>query len=229
MPIYRGSQKIKNLYVGGQKIKAAHIWNGSAWQKVYTSGKRYLIDFNSTGPLPSGWTTSSPAPTVINGAAQAPTSSTSLSVYATYNQDLASNDVSVTVTAVAPTTPVAGEESGIMLRGGLGWKIDPHAELSFSTANGCTIKSVSGGVATVRASTTTNIAHGDTIEFTAVGNVYRAYRNGSTTPFLTWTDTGNIVNPGRKFGFYVAAIRSGGTFGTTYYTPAIDAIEARDI
>ncbi|MDH6279533.1 hypothetical protein [Prescottella agglutinans] len=229
MPIYRGTQKIKSLYVGSQKIKAAHVWNGSAWKKVFSSGKYYLIDFNATGPLPAGWTTSSTAPTVINGSAQCPTSvGSSTSTWAVCSQDLATDDVSVFVTIVAPTTPYASEESGIMLRGATPWSLGTHAELSFSTGKGCAIKSVSGGAATVRASTTTNIAYGDTVEFTAVGNVYRAYRNGSTTPFLTWTDTGNLIEAGpfrRRFGFFVAAIRT----DKNYYTPAIDAIEARDI
>lgn len=35
MPIFNGSQRIKELYVGGQRIKSAHMWNGTAWQRVH--------------------------------------------------------------------------------------------------------------------------------------------------------------------------------------------------
>ncbi|MGY3553396.1 hypothetical protein [Williamsia sp. R60] len=37
MPIHNGSQKMKDLHIGGTKIGAAHMWNGSSWVKVYSS------------------------------------------------------------------------------------------------------------------------------------------------------------------------------------------------
>ncbi|ASN69202.1 hypothetical protein 7S3_24 [uncultured Caudovirales phage] len=33
--MFMGSQRIRELYVGGQRIRSAHMWNGSAWQRVH--------------------------------------------------------------------------------------------------------------------------------------------------------------------------------------------------
>lgn len=32
-----GLKKVKDLYVAGQKIREAHIWDGTAWKKVFSS------------------------------------------------------------------------------------------------------------------------------------------------------------------------------------------------
>jgi hypothetical protein len=42
MPLYgdpgSGPVKVKDLFLGSQKIKEAHLWDGGAWKKVYSSG-----------------------------------------------------------------------------------------------------------------------------------------------------------------------------------------------
>ncbi len=60
-----GSQRIKELYVGGQRIKSAHIWDGAAWQRVHVwpvatpsrvnkSGDQSFTASTYTTPI--GWT-----------------------------------------------------------------------------------------------------------------------------------------------------------------------------
>lgn len=58
MPIYLGNQKIKTLYVGGQKIKEAWTMVGGVLTKVYSSGPTILVtdNFNRTaGELTTPW------------------------------------------------------------------------------------------------------------------------------------------------------------------------------
>ncbi|WP_425334528.1 DUF7257 domain-containing protein [Prescottella agglutinans] len=213
---------------------------GTASARAYASGAvagealitgqaqvRWTDNFDRlSAPIGTNWITSSLSPFIYSGAAQCPATSTSTSVWALTTIDLGSDDQSVTALIVAPTTPPASEESGLALRSGSAWATGTHAELAFSTGKGCSIKSVVNGAATVRASTTTNISYGDTLEFRAVGNVYTAYRNGSS--FLTWTDSGNIVAVGpsrRRFGFYAAGIKT----DKVYFTPAIDWIAGQDL
>lgn len=65
MPIFNGSQRIRELYVGGQRIRSAHMWNGAAWQRVHIwpvaspsrvnkSGDQSFTASTSTTPI--GWT-----------------------------------------------------------------------------------------------------------------------------------------------------------------------------
>lgn len=64
MPIYSGSQKIKTLYVGGQKIKEAWTMVGGVLTKVYSA----VPPFTSTGMVKSGtFSTTSTAPVVVTG------------------------------------------------------------------------------------------------------------------------------------------------------------------
>ncbi|RJO69989.1 hypothetical protein D5S18_29410 [Nocardia panacis] len=111
--------------------------------------------------------------------------------------------------------------------------------LVVSTGSGCGIVTQSGlppssGVTTdqtgqtVQASTVTNIAAGDLIEFRRVGKVFTAYRNGAA--LLTWTDINNIVGSGptnRRWGFAVEGNYP--LFMSEYRSPAVDSIQAYDL
>ncbi|WP_033189280.1 hypothetical protein [Rhodococcoides fascians] len=50
MPLYSGSQKLKALHVGAQKMKEAWVWSGSAWQKVFSA----VAPFVNSGMTKSG-------------------------------------------------------------------------------------------------------------------------------------------------------------------------------
>ncbi|MBM4686264.1 hypothetical protein GS532_21270 [Rhodococcus hoagii] len=62
MPVYMGSQRIRELYVGGQRVKSAHMWNGTAWQRVHImpvlTPSRVVKSGNQVvqqGNQPTGW------------------------------------------------------------------------------------------------------------------------------------------------------------------------------
>ncbi|MRH86009.1 hypothetical protein GFY24_00765 [Nocardia sp. SYP-A9097] len=108
-----------------------------------------------------------------------------------------------------------------------------------TTGSGCAIITQAGsppgsGVGsggsgqTIQVSTSTNIAVTDLIELRRVGNVFTAYRNG--TSLLTWTDSSNIVSSGstnRRFGLVVEG--NFPIFNGEYRSPAIDSIQAYDL
>ncbi|MGJ5667812.1 hypothetical protein QLG13_08075 [Rhodococcus aetherivorans] len=78
MPIYSGTQKLKSLYVGAQKIKEAWVWSGTAWQKVFTSIVLTPMRMNKSGTAPTmpanattkipGWTADAghPQTSIVN-------------------------------------------------------------------------------------------------------------------------------------------------------------------
>ncbi|WP_433592332.1 hypothetical protein [Nocardia sp. CA-145437] len=112
--------------------------------------------------------------------------------------------------------------------------------LVVTTGNGCAIYTQQGlppasGISsgqsgqTQRAVVATNIAVTDLIEFRRVGNVFTAYRNGSTFG-LSWTDSGNLVSSGatnRRWGFVVEGNYP--VFNAEYRSPAVDSIEGFDL
>lgn len=68
-----------------------------------------------------------------------------------------------------------------------------------------------------------------TYSFRAVGNVYTAYMDGSDTPFLTWTDNGNLVTRNstrRRWGFSMQSNYP--VFQQQYDSHGVDWITAED-
>src|SRR5690606_34085227 len=42
MPIYSGSTKVENLYIGGTKVGEGWIWDGSQWVQVYSASVPFV-------------------------------------------------------------------------------------------------------------------------------------------------------------------------------------------
>ncbi|MGW4123634.1 DUF7257 domain-containing protein [Nocardia sp. NPDC004711] len=152
----------------------------------------------------------------------------------------AGDNYSVRAQLIAPTTTLATDNvMGVILAVADTFGSGVMCMFVGSTGNGCAIVTQSGspptsGIAnggqtgqTLRVTTGTGLAATDLIEFQRVGNVFTAYRNG--TSFLTWTDTGAVVSSGatnRRWGFVV---EGNNKFAGDYRSIAIDWIEARDL
>lgn len=185
------------------------------------------------------------SPQIISDAAEAETDTGGAGrngQWATYISEMLCDDVTVQATVIAPSIPEATDNgTSVYLAApstysaaskvvvfvastgsGSGMITQTNAPVSPYAASG-----TQTGQAVV-ATSTTNVAHGQTISLTRRGNVFTGAING--TVVCTWTDTGNTVPTGagnRHFGFVVEGNYP--AFQNDYHSPAIDQVIATNL
>lgn len=236
MPIYLGNQKIKTLYVGGQKIKEAWTMIGGVLTKVYSAGVTWFDDLNRAS-LGSDWGVYSPLP-IISGStkmqAGAPSFNQAFTCFPMYSQSTLTDNMSVKITLAAPTgtlnTNGACAVGGYLRSTGIANSGTKVAFQVYGTS--LAIFSTSGSTVTSRATgTTTTVAAGDEYELRSDGNVYTVYKNGVATS-CTWTDVGNLMTTGslnRRGGALVMSANNANTSYAAQYSMAIDEFTLKDI
>lgn len=197
--LYRGADIMQRRFVKqpstvvvpGTLLEEFNLANQSGW------GPNWRLDVNT--------------PQIKNGAAHAGNlgmNSGTVQYWATYTGGTVSkDDCYIMFRAQQPyfgnsNNTATDMRTGIWLHAtnthGSGTKVG----ITTTTGEGCKIVSWNGLTPTVRASSAQNITNSSWVEFRAVGNVYTAYLDGATTPFISWVDSGNVVTRGannRKF------------------------------
>lgn len=116
MPIYNGSQKLKDLYVGGQKLKEVWTWTGTVWQKLYSAIKpRSGMEKTTT----QGITTNSTSGTANTVTGWSPLPPAEYPATVIDDNTLVMNEsgnVSITATATISSVGSASHSRGIHLR-----------------------------------------------------------------------------------------------------------------
>lgn len=118
---------------------------------------------------------------------------------------------------------------GLYLRGQAIFNVGTRVELSTFTGQASVIWSNTNGVSTQRA-TGSAVPANSTISFEAIDNEYNGYLNDSNTPFISWTDTGNVANVGannRNWGFNTQA--NFPVFQRQFDSNGLDWIKAEDV
>ncbi|MCC3311547.1 hypothetical protein [Nocardia africana] len=202
--------------------------SGSAPAPDFASGITVTDDFNrADGGLGANWTTiGANAPVIASNRAQAgtPGIGQTLAYIARHNTALTTDTQEVVFVPIAATVgPTPAQGAGAFLRSTSAGNFvcvsvtDTQAFINTYISGTFTNRATSG---TISAPTS--------VRFTAVGNVYSVYINGSATAAVTWTDSGALIGIGssnRYFGLFSNAVYSfsGGNRGY-----AIDSIIARD-
>lgn len=118
---------------------------------------------------------------------------------------------------------------GLYLRGQAIFNVGTRVELSTFTGSSSVIWLNTNGVSTQRA-TGSSVPAGSIVSFEAIGNEYNGYLNDSTTPFISWTDTGNLATVGssnRNWGFNTQA--NFPIFQRQFDSNGLDWIKAEDV
>lgn len=145
--------------------------------------------------------------------------------WAVHQDPLALDIQEVTSAVISPVGTQAGTQfSSIVLRSTSAATTGTKVAFEFSSSSGNAIASYSGTTRTSQATNGTNIATGDIVRFTAVGNVYTGYVNG--TQRVQWTDTGNVVTIGASNRHFGLIVRVQGTFGSGSWSFALNDITA---
>ncbi len=193
----------------------------------------YSDAFPVDGPMSSNWVTlpNEYAPVVASQAARAGSTGPNGagSVYGARWKDPVFTDTQeVTFNVV---TPAQGAALGIGGGGILRCNSAGDRAEALITNSSVHVFTRIGGTAANRASANLSVPTGTAVRFTAVGNVYRIYLNGSGTPAVTWTDSGGLIGIGasnRYVGIVTVGQKSGdGT--VVQYGYAIDNWIGRDL
>ncbi|MGV9742856.1 hypothetical protein [Nocardia farcinica] len=186
-------------------------------------------DFNRAddGMGPDYTTLGAQAPVLVSNRVQAasPPNNTSLIYAARHNGLLLSDNQEI---VFAPIAATAGSSLG--LGGGAFLRCSAGGDRveALVTNNQAVVNTRIGGTAVNRAAA--SISTPTSVRMTAIGNVYSIYVNGSSTPAVTWTDTGAVIGIGpstRHAG--VVCVGSTSNFGTVSRGYAIDSWTARDL
>ncbi|WP_280273361.1 hypothetical protein [Nocardia wallacei] len=247
MPQRIGDATLSKVYAGDAALSRIYAGDALIWQ----AGAAYRDDLNraDSASLGGDWRTDRNAsPKIATSRAQMKTMGNGdgrAGNWASYQGGsnsgrLQTDNYGVRAQLIAPVGNLATDNcTGLVLSVADTFGAATMCYLVVTTGTGCAIVTQSGlpptsGVSTgstgqtQRASTPTNIATTDQIEFRRVGNLFTAYRNG--TSFLTWPDTGNVVPSGatnRRWGLIVEGNYP--LFGAEYRSPAIDWIEGYDL
>lgn len=219
-------------------------------------GKRSYIDTlnrSNAANLGSNWASAYNGSTqIISNAAQAKTASSNTGRQGAWNMyqgaefgdsgRLYTDSYRIKAQLKAPSTSLASDNMTV-----IGFSHDTFTQtginkcyLVVTTANGCAIYTQSGtmvasGISTgqtgqtQRAVTSTSIAVTDFVELERVGNLWTAYRNGSTFG-LSWNDSGGLVPTGASFRRPVLAIECNyPIFQQQFSSPGIDQVEFWDL
>ena len=182
------------------------------------TGVTYSDNFNrANGALGSNWVTIAETPLIVSNQAQGGTTG----AINTYTQFRArwTNAVLTDTQEVSGTVGTPSTAATPALAGGLILRCNSSGDhVSASITNTAVyIVTRTSGTDTQQATTgSLTIPAGTAVRFTAVGNVYRIYLNGSATPTATWTDSGNLIAIGsgtRYVGLFTSAHKN--FIGTT--------------
>ncbi|MEV0080922.1 hypothetical protein AB0H58_31305 [Nocardia neocaledoniensis] len=191
-------------------------------------GQLLTDDFNrADGGLGASWTTLGTAPVIATNRVQGATPSLGQTVYyaARHSTALTSDSQEVSFTPIAATagaTPSLG--GGAFLRSDTSGS---RVEIAI-TNNQIIIGTRISGTATNRATAT--VTPPTTVRATAIGNVYSAYLDGSPTPAVTWTDSGNVIPIGVNNRFAGVVLVANTSFGSvTTRGWALDSWTAQDL
>lgn len=191
-------------------VGAAAVPSAAAFAAMPTptllSGLVLADDFNrSDGALGASWTTIGTAPVIATNRAQGATPSLGQTVYyaARHTTALSGDSQEVVFYPVAATAgPSAALGGGAFLRCDSSGNRVEIAITNTQVIIGTRISGTATNRATASASSPTSV------RLTAIGNVYTAYLDGSSTPAVTWTDSGNLITIGsttRYAGIVVVA------------------------
>ncbi|MFJ4656138.1 hypothetical protein ACIP5Y_33120 [Nocardia sp. NPDC088792] len=184
-------------------------------------------DFNrADGGLGANYVTIAATPRILGGKVQGgvPTMNTAAFYDARHTTAFTGDSQEVSF-ALANPAGIFGNSlgAGVFLRS----TVTGDRVIGVVTGSTALIGTVTGNNPADRASAP--IPTPTTARFTAIGNTYSLYVNGSSTPTVTWTDTAGAAGIGddnRNWGVYVTAQT---TFAGTSYGYAIDAVTARDL
>lgn len=188
-------------------VAAAAVGAGSA---VVFTGAQYSDDFDrANGPLGANWVTlGSFAPVIDGNKAQAGTSgpSNTGTVYpARWAQPVATDTHEVSCVVITPATaPNLQRGGGVFVRCD---SAGNRVEALVSDTDAYIFTRI-GGTLTQRATIPAAIPSGTALRIRASGNVYSVYLAGSSTPALTWTDTGGAISIGAN-NRYVGILTAG--------------------
>jgi hypothetical protein len=243
-----------------REVKEAYIWNGSAFVRVYVKARVYRDDFNRANTddigLAGAWDTgvmSNPRLRIRSNIVEAGDASDGSGRQAAgwaQNWTPLNRDVGYVKVQLAndPSWSLASNNFTTI---GLGWPntfaSGTMCYLSMSTGDGTEIvtcngspngpgnSATEGSNQTLRASGA-NVAQTDLIEFRRTRNLstgvftYAAFKNGSSTSFVSWTDSTGVVPFGPNFRRYGFCIETNDPFlQAQFASPGVDWIEAGDL
>ncbi|WP_181320968.1 DUF7257 domain-containing protein [Nocardia nova] len=225
----RGSVPTPSVSGGAIMAAPAAVGIGSVPAPDFASGITVTDDFNraDAASLGANYTViGGNSPVIATNRAQAgtPGFSQTLAYIARHNTALTTDTQEVVFVPIAATVgPTPAQGAGAFLRS----TSAGNFVCVSVTDTQAFINTFISGTFTNRATSGT-IAAPTSVRFTAVGNVYSVYINGSAAAAVTWTDSGALLGIGssnRYFGLFSNATYSfsGGNRGY-----AIDSITARD-
>lgn len=195
-------------------------------------------DFNrANGSLGSSWVGfDTGTPIISTNRAQAGTTgaSNTTTIYAArHASQLLTDNIEVSFTTIAPTgTYDSARGTAAFVRASAGTVMASRDGVVMGVINNAAyLNTYIGGTFTQQTTASSlNIPAGTVIRCRAVNNVYSMYAGESTTPFLTWTDSGNIVTKGagrRHWG--IEMVGSKNFAGSSSVGYGIDAVSAKDM
>jgi len=193
--------------LGNNPPKAAYLWDGSAFVKVWPAGVVHVEEFDITG---DGWWNGFRTDTGNNVNARNSNGLAGLKLigmnatantFQMFNGGVTQDDQYLEVKLNTPLngtldTGAAGSPLYLRLRCTSPlWAVETGVEIMLRASGAVTISSFNGATVTARASTTGGgrMASADVIRVEAEGNVYRVLNVTKGTTLATWTDTGNVV------------------------------------
>ncbi|MCU1647103.1 MAG: hypothetical protein JWN03_7378 [Nocardia sp.] len=236
MPLYVGSQKIKTLSPGGQKVKEGWQWNGTAWKKVFSTVPPFgfVDEFNTAYPdsLGPAWTyLSGVKGRVVNGHAVLAGMGTTGKVSYWYRPTgvvVPQDDVAVRLRITAPTPYLlANDNETIVALHCTDDAATNDAVWAVFMGGKVRIMSIIGGTQAVRSPDAVYPVDVD-LEFRAVGRSFSIVRVDTQAVLTSWLDSGNESKMDASHrAFKIALTGNFPLFQQQYNSPALDRFEAR--
>lgn len=238
-----------------REVREAHVWDGTKFVRVYVKAQTYRDDFNrANGSLGTDWNSAvmaNPQTQIYSNAAQAAdvNDNTGRQAASWVQRAAPLNRDQMYVKAQLITSRWSNAQNNyttLFLGGHSTFGTGIWCYLSMSTNSSSYIVTCNGlpngaGNAATGGSNQTNRATGasvsatDLIEFRRTRDIYTGvytyagYKNGSATPWISWTDTMGVVpvdSTRRSWGFCIEA--NDPFLQVQYASPGIDWIEAGD-
>lgn len=205
MPLYMDGQEINPLFIGGEEIESAHMWNGTGWDIVYEGippGVIWRDDFptDRTDKWGDDWETQSPSVgRVIDGIAvnRSLSQNSGGFTWARYMKEPLTDDVMIRAHVVKPANLSQSNNNELILslRGSYSFEAASNNNtfgvlFVFYTGSCQIMTNINGNMAT--RATGGQVREGDIYECTAEGNVYTLRNATLNTTLCQWVDTDNV-------------------------------------